>query len=79
MHAVAAKCTSSPRILGASDSKYPSLLNNFPEPLSSPIDERELVLQCMIAFDMMNRPVMAFPLMYREQDDELKPTEETIT
>lgn len=32
-------------------SNYPSLLNNFPEPLGSSIDKRELVLQCMIAFD----------------------------
>lgn len=56
VHAVAAKCTyvlfSYPIGLG---SNYPSLLNNFPEPLGSSIDTRELVLQCMIAFDMMIR------------------------
>ena len=37
------------------ESNYPSLLNNFPEPLGSSIDKRELVLQCMIAFDTMIR------------------------
>ena len=41
----------------------------FPSPLGSSIDERELLPQCMPAFDMV-MPVTTF-LMYREQGDEI--------
>ena len=52
---------------------YPSLLNNFSGTLRLfPLDERELVPQCMPAFDMTKHQLRAFIFIYCEQNDELK-------